>query len=236
MIKNTVKRQLKKLVSFPPVPCMSTDNVYALMDALYHKRGVEGAVVEVGCANGGTTAYARRFLSRLGPQRPYVCVDTFSGFVQEHLETDHALGLTADHDDRFSANSVEAFSENLRRWGVRDGVTIVQGDISKVTPDQLPQPIAVCLLDVDLRDPIYDGLQTLVPLLAPGGVVLVDDCKAGTSWVGADVGYRDYVTEKGLPPRYYMGFGVVEAEGAPEHALPWAYSDAPIAVPEGALL
>ena len=115
---------LAKLLKYPPFPAMTIDNLYGYLDALHHKRSVEGPVVEIGCANGGTTALACRFLSRIGCEKDYFCFDTFSGFVQEQLQTDHQLGLTTHHDRMFSANSIDRFKNNLSRWGIHNHVYV----------------------------------------------------------------------------------------------------------------
>lgn len=224
-----LKSKVKGLLHYPPVPALSADNLYGYLDALYRKRSVAGPVVEVGCAAGGTTALACQFLRRIGCDKAYVCLDTFGGFVKEHLETDHRIGLTARHDDLFRWNSARSFSDDLTRWGVRERVTIRQGDICTIDDEAIPTGVSVALLDVDLRDPTYVGLQRLWEKLADGGIILVDDCSSGTSWVGANVGYRDFVDEAGLEPKYFLGFGVVErtAGGA---GVPWEFSAAPNSV------
>lgn len=221
-MRHKIKSLIKRAIDWPPVPAMTIDNQYALLDAILHKRNLPGPVVEIGVATGGTTVNACRFLSRIGCQKTYYCVDTFAGFVNEQLATDHRLGLDQRHDRLFADNSMKDFASALRRWGVEQNVELVKADICKIDPNDLPNDISVCLLDVDLRDPIYEGLQRLESRMADGGVVLIDDCKAGTSWVGADVGYRDYMAAAGRSPEYYMGFGVVQFGSADR--LPWSVS------------
>lgn len=95
-------------------------------------------------------------------------------------------------------------------------------------PGQFPSGISVALVDVDLRDPVYAALELLYQQMAPGGLIVVDDCKVGTSWVGADRGYQDFCDAHGVPPLYYMGFGVVETQPlSPNEGIKWALSDHP---------
>lgn len=226
-MKAYVKEKLKSLLNYPPVPCMSVDNLYGYLDVLYHNRLIDGPVVEIGCAIGGTTALSCRFLSRIGCRKDYYCIDTFSGFVKEHLDTDHQLGLPRDHDKHFKKNSVNHFKKNLARWGLGNHIHVVKGDICKIADSIIPQNISVALLDVDLRDPIYYGLKKLHGKLSKGGIILVDDCKKDTSWVGANVGYLDYVKDHNLQPKYYLGFGVVESLQGRVSAIPWQFSESP---------
>ena len=53
-----------------------------------------------------------------------------------------------------------------------------------------------------------------MPRLAPGGIVLVDDCPPSHSWAGARKGYERFVTEAGLPEEYFMDMGIVHASRA----------------------
>jgi O-methyltransferase len=225
-VRQQVKRLAERALRVVPQPAMTPENVYAYLDALYHKRGVPGAVVEIGVATGGTTVMACRFLDKTGSQKSYVCVDTFSGFPAEQLETDYSLGLARVHRHYFRANSPAAFTRTLRRSGIHKRVEVVVGDISTLSEDTLPDEISVALVDVDLRDAIYAALERIYPRMARGGIILIDDCKKDTSWVGANVGYRDFVDKAGLAPGYHLGMGVVEVEGA--NRIPWTLVPEPI--------
>lgn len=226
-MKKLLKEKLEALIKAPPKPAMSADNLYAYLDAIYHKRNVAGPVLEIGCANGGSTAFACWFLSRIGCKKQYCCIDTFGGFVENQLQTDHRLGLTSQHDNLFRRNSVKKFRSKLERWGIRRNVTIIEGDICAIPEEQIPDNLSVVLVDVDLRDPIYHGLRMVDKKLASNGIILVDDCKQGTSWVGANAGYRDYIAERGLSPKYYMGLGVVEHSTDGSLDVPWLFSETP---------
>ena len=91
------------------------------------------------------------------------------------------------------------------------GVRLVTGDIATLAESHLPPAIDVCLLDVDLEIPTYEGLLQLVPRLAPGGIALVDDCDPDSDYAGARVGYRRLVSEHSLPEEYFMTMGIVHA-------------------------
>jgi hypothetical protein len=229
--KAALKTLIKRHIPFPPASGMSTDNLYAYLDALRAKKEVSGPVVEIGVANGGTTAFACRFLERIGSRKQYYCIDTYQGFVASQLDTDHRLGLSESHDDQFSRNSVETVKNNLASWGVRNNIHFVRGDICAIEDSSIPDGISVCLLDVDLRDPIYCALKRLESKMAPDGIILVDDCKEGTSWVGANEGYADYVKEKGIEPKFYMGFAVVEHGANESLSVDWQFSAKPNEVP-----
>lgn len=225
-VTTKLKGYLKSRLHLPPNSGLSPENLYAYLDALHNKAAVGRAILEVGCWRGGTAATAYTFLARQGIRKRYCCIDTFSGFVRSQVETDRKAGFAQDGAGAFSENSREQVAASLERWGCA-GIELVTGDVATIDDREIPDDIAVCLLDVDLRDPVYFGCKKIVPKLARGGVILIDDCTDGTSWAGARVGYRDYVREIGAKEKYFMGFGVVEKNPG-EQGLDWAFSPEPM--------
>ena len=90
-------------------------------------------------------------------------------------------------------------------------VELVEGDIARVPDSLFPPTVATCLVDVDLSEPTYAALSRIYPRLAPGGVILVDDCPPESSWK-ARLGYQRFVSEVGLLERYEFGMGIVQRE------------------------
>jgi O-methyltransferase len=96
----------------------------------------------------------------------------------------------------------------LDHWGAPE-VELLQADIASLSGDQLPEHIAVCLVDVDLEIPVYESLRRAYPRLESGGLVLVDDCPDSTSWIGARLGYSRFIREIGAVEQYRMGMGLL---------------------------
>jgi predicted O-methyltransferase YrrM len=90
-------------------------------------------------------------------------------------------------------------------------VRLVQGDIAKISDDELSSRYSVVLLDVDLAEPTYVALKRIYPRLSDGGIVLVDDCRQDPDqrWK-AFLGYERFCKENGLAPQSRCGFGVIE--------------------------
>ncbi|NRA34119.1 MAG: class I SAM-dependent methyltransferase, partial [Polyangiaceae bacterium] len=197
---------------FYPVPtsALQVERLYTWFDHLVTRRDVPGDVVEVGCYLGGTSALSWRLLQRTQQNRRYICVDTFSGFVASQFARDVELDTPARMAHHFSRSSKTMVQRLMKHYGA-GGIELIEGDIAELPVNQLPEPIALCLLDVDLEVPTYAGLQRLAPRLAPGGVILVDDCPEETDWKGARIGYERYMAEAGLTPQYTMGMGILES-------------------------
>lgn len=196
----------------PPNPCLVPERYAVFLRALAERRELPGAIVEIGCYRGATAAEALRMLKLWDADRPYVCIDTFSGFVPEQFETDEQMGTESSYRDAFDYNSRRAVERTFRHLGY--DVEVIEGDITTLADDLLPEQISVGLLDVDLSTPIHAGLEKLVPRMVAGGIVLVDDCEEAerTGWKGARLGYQEFAKQMGLPEKYDAGFGVIEIE------------------------
>lgn len=205
-----VRRLAAPVVYRRPVSGLQPVRLYQYLDALYHRRDLEGSVVEIGCHLCGTSAIASKFLAQIDAPKEYLCIDTFGGFVEEHAASDGRLGMRAENRRMFAGNSIELASSLLRRYGAAERVRLRQADISTIDPASLPATISVCLVDVDLEQPVHDALDAVFPRMVPGGVILVDDCPETSSWVGARRGYATWARGRGRPEVYRFGFGVVE--------------------------
>jgi O-methyltransferase len=208
MIRERIKRLLAPLRYPHPVPELGTDRLYLYLDVLWKARELPGAVVEVGCFQCGTSAWAFRFLNAIGHPRPYFCYDTFSGFPDDQFAHDVQLGTRTSHRGGFRANSPELVGRLLEQWKCR-AIQLVQADIVAMPAGALPEAIAVALIDVDLETPTLAALAKVYSRLVPNGVILVDDCAENDDFRGARVAYQRFVADHQLPERYVFGMGVI---------------------------
>jgi len=208
MIRERIKRLLAPLRYPHPVPELSNDRLYLYLDALWRTRALPGAAVEIGCFQCATSAWGYRFLNAIGAPRPYICVDTFSGFPDEQFNNDVRLGTKASHRAGFRANSQALVRQLLEQWQC-DGIQLVQADIVALPATALPDAIAVALIDVDLETPTLAALDMVYARLAPNGIILVDDCAENDMFRGARVAYRRFVQDHQLPERYVFGMGCI---------------------------
>ncbi|MBN8965598.1 MAG: class I SAM-dependent methyltransferase [Rhizobiales bacterium] len=206
-LKRMVRSALVPLIYRYPPSVLAPERLYLYLHHLIETKNVPGAVVEIGCNLGGTAIMARRMLGRLGINKPYVCIDTFDGFVENQFAADVTRGSPSKDQNLFSGNSRELVSRILQRHGCGD-IRLIQGDVTVVPDAALPPQCSIVLLDVDLTEPTYVSLQRFWPRLAPGGVILVDDCQENASWK-AQVGYSRFCRENRLPERYMHGMGLL---------------------------
>ncbi|MGW0731801.1 TylF/MycF/NovP-related O-methyltransferase [Streptomyces sp. NPDC002851] len=133
------------------------------------KRGIPGAVVEVGTFRGATALWMRAVLDTLGEESREIHVyDSFQGLPAPSKEDSDHLG----------AGELVSSPEDVRavhtQWG-KQPPKIHPGWFDETLPVSLPEPIAFAYLDGDFYASTLTGLEHCVPRLATGAVLLVDD-------------------------------------------------------------
>jgi hypothetical protein len=214
-----LKERLLPLLYRRPIPELPAERLYLYLDVLWRTRTLEGAVVEVGCFQCGTAAWAMQMLRGIDAKREYVCIDTFGGFVAAQFAHDVRLGTAASRRSGFQANSRALVERLVRHWGVPE-IELVQADIATLSAEALPARIIAGLVDVDLEQPTYHALTKMYPRLVQGGTILVDDCSPhpDNPFRGARLGYERFLMELGLTARYELGMGVVTRK-SPAHEI-----------------
>jgi predicted O-methyltransferase YrrM len=169
-----------------------------LVTLLTETHDLPGPILEIGCAAGHTTVFLNKHLDDLEDPRSYVCLDTFAGFTREDIDVEVERGhQTTQYEYVFRAYRKEWFDQTMENNRI-DRVTSIQADVN--TFDFRPyRDISFCLIDVDLLRPVATALEEIYPRMAPGGVIVVDDCTPGVKYEGAYAAYVDFVTRIGTP-------------------------------------
>lgn len=134
------------------------------------ENSVPGDVVEFGCYVGTTSVHLQRFLQ--GTDRNLWVYDSFAG-LPEKTEAD-----ISPAGEQFKAGELSATKAQFIRNFKQANLPlphIKKGWFSDITPDDLPEKIALAFLDGDYYYSVYDPLKFIWPRLAPGAVILVDD-------------------------------------------------------------
>jgi len=208
-LKLLVKKALAPVIYRHRPIGLSAGKLYLYLDALYRTNAIDGDVVEIGCNVCGTSALGRQMLHKLRSPRRYVCVDTFAGFVGTQHDEDVRRGNSGAQEDAFGANDIELARRVLSLHRAED-VELIQGDICALDPARLPERLSVCLLDVDLYEPIRAGLDKVWPKMQPGGVILVDDCDPQSQTWRAGEAFTEFTRARGVPSRVEFGMGIIE--------------------------
>lgn len=182
-----------------------------LCQCLEQTRNLEGAVLEVGCANGATTTFLNKYMDAQGIEKPYHAVDTFAGFVTDDVafEVANRRKTKTMYAGRFEANKKKWFDATMRQHRITR-VRSVLADVNTFDLTSLGR-VSFVLLDVDLYRPIKKALQELYASLVPGGIIVVDDCDpANFHWDGAHEAYNEFMESLArLPEIIHRKLGVV---------------------------
>lgn len=85
----------------------------------------------------------------------------------------------------------EAVRENMQKTGYPiDKIHIVEGRVEDTLPKEAPEQIALLRLDTDWYTSTKIELETLLPKLSPGGVLIIDDYDF---WTGSQKATDDYL-------------------------------------------
>jgi len=76
-----------------------------------------------------------------------------------------------------------------------DHIFFVKGKVEETIPNTIPDRIALLRLDTDWYESTYHEMVHLYPLLAPGGVLIIDDYG---HWQGAKKAIDQYLSENHL--------------------------------------
>lgn len=170
-----------------PFTMTSKNRGFALYEAVRYVLdvGIPGAFVECGVWRGGSSMIVAMTLMARGiTNRPVFLFDTFTGMTlpsnddldlsgrpaADILAHEPASGMT------HAACDLQTVRTNMISTGYpRKMFAYVEGDVCKTLPHERLRRIALLRLDTDFHDSTEAELNHLYPLVAPKGIVIVDN-------------------------------------------------------------
>jgi O-methyltransferase len=139
---------------------------------------VPGCIVECGVAAGANAAAMATVnaMSAVTPWRPVHLFDTFAGIPQAGPED--VEFLKAGHPPGLAAHSRRQVEFHLVGWGFNPKQFVFhEGMFQDTVPEwaKTNPKIALLRLDGDLYESTKVCLEYLVPLVVPGGIIIIDD-------------------------------------------------------------
>lgn len=174
---------------------------------------VEGAIAEIGCANGSTTVFINKYMDAQNIQKNYYALDTFSGFVAKDIELEVVnRGKTADLFTSFQVNKKKWFDGTMQQNNIAR-VRSIEADVNKYDLTTLG-PLSFVLLDVDLYRPMKKALPEIYQALSPNGIIVVDDCDSESiRWDGSDQAYKEFMAERDQSPQIiHSKLGIIKKD------------------------
>jgi predicted O-methyltransferase YrrM len=171
--------------------------------------GMPGPLVEIGCAAGNTTVFLNKHLDDLDDDRDYVCIDTFAGFTEDDIVAELGRGKDPQrYEYLFRAYRKEWFDRTMSNNDIRRARSI-KADANEFDFTSLEE-VSFCLIDVDLRRPVERSLEAILPRMAQGGIIVVDDCAPDNKFDGALAAYEGVLARHGLTAEIVNGvLGVI---------------------------
>ena len=161
---------------------------------------IEGSIVEVGAFRGLTTCFVLEHMKNEKINKTYYAIDTFEGFLSTDVDYEvynrnKNINLLKKS---FKINSEKIFKKNFLNY---PNLITIKSDCSLFDFKKI-NPIAVCLIDVDLYSPTKKTLHKVYDNLIEGGTILVDDCTKNENFDGAFSAYKEFVNEIGVDEQY----------------------------------
>ena len=149
---------------------------------LYKKvQHLDGAIVECGVFKGISLLRFATFRHLLGKNatQPIFGFDIYGEFPETEFEGDQALRSRFIESAGSTSISEKELYSLFEKKGLNENVTLVAGDICETVPEFASQnqnlKIALLNVDVDIYEPAVVILEQLYPMVAKGGVILLDD-------------------------------------------------------------
>ena len=205
-------RALQTIRATRPYTMTSAPRVFALCEAIRYVcgNGIAGDIVECGVWRGGSMmAAARTLIECEDTSRGLYLYDTFEG-MPPPTDKDRARDgsasaaeiLAAEKKDKdnlhWAYSPIEDVRRNLGTTGYpSEKVHLIKGKVEDTVTGTSPGAIAVLRLDTDWYESTLHELTHLYPLLAPGGVLIIDDYGY---WQGARAAVDEYFAAQPFRP------------------------------------
>jgi hypothetical protein len=163
--------------------------MWALIQAFKHvqENNILGDYVECGVWKGGNLILLSSLQESIGANRTIYGFDTFSGMT---TPTDHDVDYRGNLASEMMQSETKIDGEHsihclaslaLVNYNLQDNnaknIKLIEGDVAITLKESknLPEKIAILRLDTDWYESTKVELESLYPLLEPGGVLIIDD-------------------------------------------------------------
>jgi len=144
-------------------------------------KSVPGAIVECGVFKGVSLARFAMMRDLFGhaDTRKIIGFDTFGPFPETAFEQDKKQRDKFIQTAGPESISAAQLMEVLKRKGVDSNVELVEGDVCETVPRYVEEHpelrISLLNLDTDIYEPAVAILKHMWPLIAKGGILMLDD-------------------------------------------------------------
>lgn len=170
-------------------PDLVRNSALALMADEIYDRKIDGAVAELGVAQGEFA----RVINAHFPDRKLYLFDTFEGFPETDVEHETFHQYSTTSKDQYADISLEQVIGSMR---FPENCIIKKGYFPD-TAEGLEESFCFVNIDCDLYKPIYAGLSYFYPRLVRGGYMFVHDYRS-KYFLGVREALRAFAYEQGI--------------------------------------
>jgi len=154
-----------------------------------YKNNIKGSVAELGVFRGDFA----QFINIAFPDRKLYLFDTFEGFKEKDMEIEKK-GNYAKIIEDFSDTTIEQVLDKMK---IKKNCIIRKGYFPE-TAHGVEDTFAFVSIDVDLYEPIYNGLTYFYPRLERGGYIFVHDYNDDIKYSGVKEAVKRYCFENSI--------------------------------------
>jgi O-methyltransferase len=174
-----------------------SSNIRIIFRLLEPALALPGDLAECGVWQGSTIIPTALFVRRRAPHKRVLGFDSFQGL--DHA-VDHDAALDGGDDDRkrvggFSDTSYAAVEDRVRRFGVADTVTLVQGYFQDTLPKYTDARFCFVHLDCVIYESYRQCLEFFYPRMSAGGIILIDEYN-DPPWPGCTQAVDEFLAGK----------------------------------------
>jgi O-methyltransferase len=189
-----------KLCAKMDVGWKRSDFVYKTFDYVRHsslelvareiyENNIRGNVAELGVYQGDFA----KCINQIFPDKKLYLFDTFEGFTENDLQIEKSNALYHPEFD-FKNTSISSVLNKMKH---KENCIVKKGYFPG-TANGVDDTFSFVNIDVDLSEPIYNGLCWFYPRLEKGGYIFVHDYNH-RQWTGAKAGVKKFTKEYGVP-------------------------------------
>tara|TARA_Y100000816_G_scaffold265457_1_gene225308 strand:- start:1362 stop:2138 length:777 start_codon:yes stop_codon:yes gene_type:complete len=183
-------------------------SLYQSVNYIY-KNNISGDFVECGVFRGGSAmmmAYAmQEFDLNNKKNKKLWLYDTFEGMANPSEYDENILNQKAilqlkriekeeNKKDIWAFSSIDHVDQNIVKTGMaKENIVYVKGLVEKTLLEKKPYEISILRLDTDFYESTKIELEILYPLLAKGGILIVDDYG---HWKGCKKAVKEFFVDK----------------------------------------
>lgn len=164
---------------------------------------VEGDIVEVGVAAGGTIAFLNNLSLQFGVNKKLYGFDSFEGFSEPSEEDGvYFKNKFSILKNSYSKFTLDVVKKNLNDWcGPNDkvkNIKLIKGYIPESLSEYNGRNVSLMNVDVDIYQPTLDSLRFFWPMLQKGGIMMLDEYDFGRDlekWPGAKIAVDEFCEE-----------------------------------------